>query len=253
MKTQVEEKFSDFYEKWMDHLEHLLQLLLLVSRDGHSQEAAYLQSMVNKLTAHHKEYYTFKWAAAHEDVLAFFAPVWLSPLENAYLWVTGWKPSTVFRVVESLRGAQPAAGGGVRLSGLTEEQVKKIEALRVKIKLEEERVEREMERQQVGMADRKMVELATLERQAKKNGGAAAVAQVNGLVEVALKGLLAGLEKVMKMADCVRLKTLKGMLDILTPTQCVDFLAAASMLQIQLRKWGKKREEKSLLITVKTM
>ncbi|KAL0407434.1 UNVERIFIED_CONTAM: protein DOG1-like 4 [Sesamum latifolium] len=216
MKTQVEEKFSDFYGKWMDQLEHLLQLLLVVSRDEHSQEAGY-QSMVNKLTAHHKEYYTFKWAAAHEDVLAFFAPVWLSPLENAYLWV------------------------------------KKIEALRVKIKVEEERVEREMERQQVGMADRKMVELATLERQAKKNGGAAAVAQVNGLVEVALKGLLAGLEKVMKMADCVRLKTLKGMLDILTPMQCVDFLAAASMLQIQIRKWGKKREEKSVLITVKTM
>ncbi|KAK4386545.1 protein DOG1-like 4 [Sesamum angolense] len=250
MKTQVEERFSDFYGKWMDQLEHLLQLLLVVSRDEHSQEAGY-QSMVNKLTAHHKEYYTFKWAAAHDDVLAFFAPVWLSPLENAYLWVTGWKPSTVFRLVESLRGVQPAAG--VRLSGLTEEQVKKIEALRVKIKVEEERVEREMERQQVGMADRKMVELAALERQAKKNGGAAAVAQVKGLVEVALTGLLAGLEKVMKMADCVRLKTLKGMLDILTPMQCVDFLAAASMLQIQIRKWGKKREEKSVLITVKTM
>ncbi|KAL0321301.1 UNVERIFIED_CONTAM: protein DOG1-like 4 [Sesamum radiatum] len=139
MKTQVEEKFSDFYGKWMDQLEHLLQLLLVVSRDEHSQEAGY-QSMVNKLTAHHKEYYTYKWAAAHEDVLAFFAPVWLSPLENAYLWVTGWKPSTVFRLVESLRGVQPAAG--VRLSGLTEEQVKKIEALRVKIKVEEERVER---------------------------------------------------------------------------------------------------------------
>ncbi|KAI3466744.1 hypothetical protein Pfo_023407 [Paulownia fortunei] len=234
MKTQVEEKFSDFYGKWMGKLEDLLQLLLVVSRE-HSQEEGY-EALVNKLTAHHKEYYKFKWAAAHEDVLAFFTPVWLSPLENAHLWITGWKPSIAFRLIESLRSA--------RLSGMTEEQVKKIEALRVKIKVEEERVEREMERQQVAMADRNMVELARLESRAKKSGSSAAVTQVNGLVEVALQGLLAGLEKVMKMADCVRLKTLKGVLDILSPTQAVDFLASKSMLQIQIKKWGKKREEK---------
>lgn len=107
-------------------------------------------------------------------------------------------------------------------------QVRGIEALRVRIKAEEERVEREMERQQVAMADRKMVELARLDGEA---------AEVE--VEVALKGLVAGMEKVMKMADCVRLKTLKGVLDVLSPMQCVQFLAATSMMQIQMRKWGK--------------
>ncbi|KAL0442646.1 UNVERIFIED_CONTAM: protein DOG1-like 4 [Sesamum latifolium] len=106
--------------------------------------------------------------------------------------------------------------------------------------MEEERVEREMERQQVAMADRKMMELVRQERLAEKNGGAAAV---SGLVEVAVRGMLGGLEKVMKMADCVRLKTLKGMLDVLTPMQCVDFLAAKSMLQIQMRKMGEKRDK----------
>ncbi|KAI3456142.1 hypothetical protein Pfo_012805 [Paulownia fortunei] len=240
MKIQVEEKFSDFYERWMGQLEGHLRLLLVVSRD-HSQDAA-CEAMYNKLTAHHKEYYTFKWAAAHEDVLAFFTPLWLSPLENAYLWITGWKPSMAFRLVESLRKA-PWQAGGASLAGMTEEQVKKIEALKAKIKVEEERVEREMERQQVAMADRKMVELARLESLAKKKGDSAAVSQVNGLVEVAVKGLLGGLEKVMKMADCVRLKTLKGVLDVLTPMQCVDFLVATSMLQIQMRKWGKKRDK----------
>ena len=46
---------------------------------------------------------TLKWAGAHEDVLAFFSPAWLSPLENACLWVTGWKPSMVFQVIDRLR------------------------------------------------------------------------------------------------------------------------------------------------------
>jgi hypothetical protein len=66
--------------------------------------------------------------------------------------------------------------------------------------------------------------------------------QFDGLVEVAMKGLMAGLEKVMKAADCVRLRTLKGVLDVLSPLQCVDFLAATTMLQIQLRQWGKRRD-----------
>lgn len=244
MRTQVEEKFSDFYEKWMSQLEDLLQLLLIVSTE-HSQEAGY-KAMVNKLTSHHKNYYKFKWVVAHEDILAFFSsPIWLSPLENVYLWITGWKPSMAFRLVESLKKVQPAIGG-VRLSGMTEEQVKNIEALRLKIKVEEETVEREMERLQVAVADRKMVEVARMERRVKKNGSSAAVTQVNGLVEVAVQGLLDGLERVMKMADCVRLKTLKGLLDILSPMQCVNFLAAKSMLQIKIRKWGQKERRKLL-------
>lgn len=114
----------------------------------------------------------------------------------------------------------------------------------------------EMERQQVAMADRRMVELARLSSRVIGRGGSGGdggdevmvasttttAAQIDGLVEAALKNLLGGLERVMKMADCVRLKTLKGLLEVLSPMQCVDFLAAKSMVQIQLRKWGKKRE-----------
>ncbi|CAA2988192.1 DOG1-like 4 [Olea europaea subsp. europaea] len=238
MKTHVEEKFSSFYEKWMCLLEEFLQYYLRVSAEN-SQGVDY-EVLVGKLTAHHREYYTYKWAAAHDDVLAFFAPVWLSPVENANLWVTGWKPSMVFRLIESQRKIQSP---GTSLVTMTEEQVKKIEALRVKIKMDEENVEREFERQQVGIADRKMVELAALERRVMKDDDSA-VAQVNGLVEVALKGLLGGLEKVMKMADCVRLKTLKDVVETLTPMQCMDFLTAMSTVQIQMRKWGKKHDKK---------
>ncbi|KAF2303026.1 hypothetical protein GH714_012729 [Hevea brasiliensis] len=116
----------------------------------------------------------------------------------------------------------------------TQEQMRKIEALRVKIMLEEEKVEREMERQQVIVADRKMVELVRLVVRVK-NGEE--VRQVEGLVQVALKGVMAGLEKEMKAIDCIRLRTLKRVLDVLSPLHCVEFLARIDMLQI----WGKKR------------
>jgi hypothetical protein len=78
-------------------------------------------------------------------------------------------------------------------------QVKKIEELRVKIRLEKEKVERAMERQQMSMAGRRMVELARLVSQVMRIWEG--MGPVDVLVEVALKGLLGGLERVMA-ADC---------------------------------------------------
>ncbi|KAL8507093.1 hypothetical protein ACS0TY_017835 [Phlomoides rotata] len=236
MRSQVAEKFSDFFEKWMSQLEHLLQLLVIVSKMkvSNSEETSSYSytSIINKLTSHHKEYYKFKWALAHDDILSFFsAPIWLTPLENAHLWVTGWKPSMAFRLVESLR--RGGSGTGLSLVGLTDEQAKKIEGLRGRMKAEEDRVEREMERLQVSVADRKTVEMVRLEKQ----GGNEAVKVVEG-----------GLEKVMKMADCVRLKTLKGLLDILSPMQGVDFLAYEAMVEIRVRKLGKLERRRRLMM-----
>ncbi|KAF2303116.1 hypothetical protein GH714_013903 [Hevea brasiliensis] len=103
--------------------------------------------------------------------------------------------------------------------------------------LEEEKVEREMERQQVTVADKKIAELVRLVIREEWEGSEAG----GGTVVVALKGVMAGIEKVMKAVDCVRLRTLKGVLDVLSPLQCVEFLAGIGMLQILLRQWGKKR------------
>ncbi|PSS29054.1 Protein DOG1-like [Actinidia chinensis var. chinensis] len=99
-----------------------------------------------------------------------------------------------------------------------------------------------MERQQVAVADRTLVELARVATRVNRVDSE----EVDGRVEGAVRGLLGGLERVMKMADCVRLKTLKGLLEVLTPVQCVGFLAAKSMLQLQMRRLGKRRESNGL-------
>lgn len=70
--------------------------------------------------------------------------------------------------------------------------MKKIEELRVKIRMEKEKVEREMERQQMSMADRRMVELAPLASRVRNRDG---MGPVDVLVEVALKGVLGSLER----------------------------------------------------------
>ncbi|KAF2303212.1 hypothetical protein GH714_014664 [Hevea brasiliensis] len=142
------------------------------------------------------------------------------------------KASKDYRAITGTNGVP-----SLSLVELTQEHMRKIEALRVKIRLKEEKVEREMERQQVAVVDKKMVELVRLVLRVK-NGEQ--VRQAEGLVHVALEGVMAGLEKVMKATGCVRLRTLKGVLDVLSPLQCVEFLAGIGMLQILLRQWGKK-------------
>ena len=87
----------EFFEKWVSQLEELLQQLVQVSKNNNNNnnmtvvDKSELQVLVAKVTSHVKAYYTAKWAAPHEDVLAFFSPVWLSPPKNAHQWVTGWK------------------------------------------------------------------------------------------------------------------------------------------------------------------
>ncbi|XP_010277052.1 PREDICTED: transcription factor TGA2.3-like [Nelumbo nucifera] len=234
MNSQVQGRFSEFYEKWLHQLETNLQELLSVPRDQ-SHEAKH-RALVIKAVTHYKEYYTAKWAAAHEDILGFFCPPWLTPLENAYIWMTDWRPSVAFRLVHSLRHTHVP---GPSLEHMSEEQLKRMVELRTRIRSEEQKVEMEMERQQVGLADRRMVELARLATRVR-NGEV--VGELDGFVDAALKTVLEGLERVMKTADCLRLKALKGVLDVLTPLQCVDFMAATLMLKIQMRRWGEKRE-----------
>ncbi|XP_050208319.1 protein DOG1-like 4 [Mercurialis annua] len=236
MKNQVEERFCEFFERWIcqldDYFHQLMQILSnervkTVTTTHYCDNQQELQALIPKVTQHHKEYYAMKWALAHEDVFAFFSPVWLSPLETACSWITGWKPSAAFKLVDSLR-----ANNQSTLAELTHDQVSQIEELRMKIKSEEEKVERDMERQQVAIADRKMVELSRLVFEVSGNQ----VSQVEELARVALNGLMAELEEVMKAADCVRFRALKGILDVLSPLQCVEFLAATCMLHIKLRQ-----------------
>ncbi|XP_021724906.1 protein DOG1-like 4 [Chenopodium quinoa] len=223
----VEEKFCAYYESWLKQLEIHLQQLVLGRHPNYDV-------VVATLITHHKEFYAAKWAAARDDVLSFFSPQWASPLEAAFTWVTGWKPSTAFRLVESLRKTRAPL---TSLSLLTDEQASSVAALGTRIKHEEQKVEMDLERLQMAICDLKMVGLAKMSSRKDFNESS----RVEDMVSVAMKGLMDGMEKVLKMADYVRLKTLKGILDVLTPRQRVDFLAVFAMLQIQIRKWGKQK------------
>jgi len=53
------------------------------------------------------------------------------------------------------------------------------------------------------------------------------------------------LTEILQKADDLRLGTLKGVLEILTPVQAVHFLIAAAELHSRLHDWGKKKDDRA--------
>ncbi|GLU13820.1 hypothetical protein SLE2022_304300 [Rubroshorea leprosula] len=139
----------------------------------------------------------------------------------------------MFRLLDSMRKTGVPGGS---LARLTEEQGRSIEELRSKVRFGGGDSGGGNGEATGGHADGKIVELLRF--------GECMGLEVDGLEEVALKSVMRWVERTMKAADCVRLKTLKGILDVLSPQQSVDFLAGTCMLQIQLRQWRKRRESR---------
>ncbi|EPS72055.1 hypothetical protein M569_02704, partial [Genlisea aurea] len=158
----------------------------------------------------------------------FYSAPWLTPLEQCYLWHTGYRPTISFNVLESLPPA-----------GITEEQRRKIEALRERTRMDEAKVDTEMERHQVEVASRRVVDVVATERKALRSQDPTAMAEAAAMVRATVNGMVAGVEKVMRSADCARLRCLKGILDVLNPDQRLRFLTSMSAALIQLRASGK--------------
>ncbi|XP_068653467.1 protein DOG1-like 4 [Aristolochia californica] len=217
--------FRVFSEIWLRQLETSLEDLLSVTR-GPSRDHEH-RALVARLMDHYKTFYATKSDAARTDVLALFCPSWLSSEEKPHLWITGWKPSLAFRLVDSLRQT------GYPSMHLSEEQMQRIGEVRERTSSEEKELEREMEKQQAAVAGRKMVELARLASRVKEGE------EIEGFdtrVQVALQEHLAGLERIVISADSLRMETLNRVVEVLSPIQAVDFMAAVVMLHIQGRR-----------------
>ncbi|KAI4297444.1 hypothetical protein L6164_037335 [Bauhinia variegata] len=250
MQNLADNRFFQFYEKWLLKLEKIANELIqfIRSRNQTMTNDSQLKHLFCRATSHIKEFYTVKWAEARENCLPFFAPVWLTPLENSYLWVTGFQPSAVvFPLVDTMMN-QPAPVAGTDPSLLfrvTPEQARSIEELKIRIKREEEKVNKQMQRihRCWSVADRRREELVNLTMQVKGriNLNMLRVAEGNALWALAMRQFIVALENTMKGADCARLLALKGVLDVLTPMQCLEFLASFFLLQLRLRQWGKAK------------
>lgn len=242
MELVENENFSTFYRRWITQLGEYVDILSELSHQTFdSNNKSNVEAVVEKVVTHHKLYYGVKWVAAHQNALPFFRPGWITTMEQGFLWHTGWKPFIAFEILNSLKNNR--VPGVSTLKELSTEQLEKIEKLKIEIKIEERKVERDTERQHMSITYPPMFELA--QQKAQVNDGDIEVANIDALVDGNMRSYFAGMERVLKRADYARLKTLKLVLEILDLKQSVQFLAGLSKLQVNNRNWSNKNNNTS--------
>ncbi|CAI0440646.1 unnamed protein product [Linum tenue] len=97
--------FNDFFERWLTEQEHHLESLVVAAANGQAGDG-FLRDLKGRVLEHYEEYYRAKSEWAHRDVLAVLSPSWRTSLEEVFLWIGGWRPSTAFHVLYSKSGLQ---------------------------------------------------------------------------------------------------------------------------------------------------
>jgi len=243
------ESFHQFFECWIsEQNQHLKDLLAADSTQLTGEE---LQSVINKVVEHYEYYFKAKSRCAKQDVLAVLSPTWMSSLEEAFLWIGGWRPSVSFHLLYSKSGLQFEARlneliQGLRthdLGDLSAAQIAQLDEMQRRTILEERQITDLMASHQETVADASMVELSHVASEmirANERGEVEESKELEDKVESTLVPKEEGLEKILHKADELRLGTLKGIVNVLTPKQAIHFLIAAAELHLRLHDWGKK-------------
>ncbi|KAL8515893.1 hypothetical protein ACS0TY_014552 [Phlomoides rotata] len=86
-------------------------------------------NLIPRVLAHYQEFYREKAMAADQDVFLLISPPWLSSFERSLLWISGFRPSMFFPIINSAVAEE-----------LSSDQRRRIE----EVKTESRRLEREI-------------------------------------------------------------------------------------------------------------
>lgn len=133
---------------------------------------------------------------------------------------------------------------------LSSSQLVRVDQLQRQTIKEERKLTEILASHQETMADPSMVELSenytVLMRQAESGTRIGEGTESNSMKErvcTALAPKEHGLEEILVKADDLRLRTLKQVVDILSPIQAVHFLIADAQLHLRVHEWGKQKDK----------
>ncbi|GFY87486.1 hypothetical protein Acr_05g0011250 [Actinidia rufa] len=230
------ETFQKFFECCLVKQDQLLQELISASKSHHPNpnnnratttesntessmtESTQLRSLIDRVIEHYENYYRAKSRWAKEDVLAMLSPSWRSTLEDAFLWIGGWRPSMAFHLLYSKSGLQFEAMFDELIRGLSTgdladlspSQLNRVDELQRTTIRNEKDVTEKMAKVQETVAGH--VDGGAVARRGGAGGGA-------------------------PLGGDLRLRTLKSVVEILTPIQAVHYLIAAAELHLRFHEW----------------
>lgn len=216
--------FTTFYEGWLGRQEDFLRRLesLLSPVDGFDREGE-CGKMIPRVMEHYREFYREKAAAVEEDVFVSISPPWMSSFERSLLWVTGFRPSILFPIMEGAVAEEELAAG----------QRRRIEEVKAESRRREREITQAMARVQETMAEQPVYGLI------KNYGGGDGAAEK---MRAAVEELKAAMREVVADADTLQGWTVAEAVEALGSVQGVRFLAAAARFQLRARRWGVERD-----------
>ncbi|XP_022156806.1 protein DOG1-like 3 [Momordica charantia] len=258
------ESYREFCEFWLSQQNQYLKDLISAAESQKKDIASCsslkqehdddnVDALIDMVVRHYEHYYKVKSSWLELDAFPILRPAWRSSLEDAFLWLGGWRPSTAFHMLYSKSGMQleaqlPEILHGLRtgdLGDLSPKQVLKIDALKRRTIKEEKETTEKMAKHQETIASPSMVDLSHVatkwimegEREGEPNGS-----MMRERLKLTLERKEEGLKEMVQMADELRLKTFKEILQILTKTQTIHFLIAAAELHLRVHEWGMQRD-----------
>ncbi|KAJ0026034.1 hypothetical protein Pint_08565 [Pistacia integerrima] len=218
--------FQTFFSGWLSRqLNFIDQLISAIAPENiHNNEQH--QNLIDQVLSHYQQYYEEKSLAAREDVFLFISPPWFSSYEITFLWLGGFRPSLLFKLLNS------------SVKDLTEEQEHEMEQLKGETRREERELSETMARLQERIAAPPLFNLA-------RNF----VYLVDGEVsdaDAALRELQAGMLLVLEAADGLRGTAMRKIMQNLSPIQTVKLLTAAGQFQLRVRRLGVERDQQTV-------
>ncbi|KAK1275945.1 Transcription factor TGA6 [Acorus gramineus] len=217
--------FDMEYGRWLEeeqkHMSDLRGGLHARSSNGD------LRAIVDECLTHHNDLFSLRASATHSDVLHLINGTWATPAERCFLWMGGFRPSDLIKVLMA------------QLDPLTEQQVMGMCSLQQSSEQAEEALSQGLERLQHSLAD-------TVAGRSTSDDD---VGAYMGQMTVAL-GILSNLENFIREADNMRQETLHQIPRILTIRQAARCFLAIGDYNLRLRAlsslWASRPQENSI-------
>ncbi|KAL0743612.1 hypothetical protein Bca4012_085125 [Brassica carinata] len=232
------ESFKKFQHSWVEQLQHHLNHLRSVQnhhRNSATGDEERLREAVARVMDLCREYHRAKLATTEKDVVGVMAAPWSSALERSLHWVGDWRPTTLFhlvytessilfesRIVDILRGFRTGDLSDLSPSQFRFKFVKgrTVSELQCETVKEENAITEELSEWQDDASDLVMGIVSNLDQRIRR------------------------LAEIVHRADDLRLRTITGVVELLSPLQQAEFLIAAAELRTGVSGWGSSHDRR---------
>lgn len=125
MASTSTSNINPYYENWLIQLQNFLDKLNAIS-NSYDDEEENISELLSQVLDHYLDYYREKFMSTNRDVFVLVSPPWYTSLEKTFLWMAGFKPSTLLSTINYSIGTE-----------LTTEQGEELKRLKAETKREE--------------------------------------------------------------------------------------------------------------------